>query len=119
MLFQTASTIKEAVAREYPVLASKHLHTFKNHLMNYVISHTTYLNTQFYYYVFLIRLSLEPFVRQQLLQALAVMIKCAWLDNTPQDRLVIIDSIAQLLQMGGYPVCHIFIFQSSSSSSLW
>jgi hypothetical protein len=47
-------------------------------------------------------------VRQQLLQALAVMIKCAWLDSSELERQAIVDSIADLITRNAAQVSFTF-----------
>ncbi|ELU09303.1 hypothetical protein CAPTEDRAFT_151878 [Capitella teleta] len=83
VLFHAASTLKEAVIREWSLLSSDHIQSLRSSLLAFV--------TQ--------RSQLQPYVREQILATLAVIVKRARLDTNEGSSGVLTD-IARLVGSG-------------------
>lgn len=85
MLFQSASTIREAVIREWLLLPAEEKTELRSYLLHYLTSHP----------------SLTPYVRSQVLHTVAVLVKRATLEVDCQQMFgAVLDSVAQLLASG-------------------
>ncbi|XP_070568372.1 exportin-4-like isoform X2 [Ptychodera flava] len=84
VLFQAASTIKEAVAREWMLLDKSDIESMRTFLLRYV--------TQ--------KPHLQNYVREQILQAVAVIVKRGTVDHKISDRERIYNDVSELISSG-------------------
>lgn len=85
VLFQAAATIKESIVREWTLLGGQDIETLRSFLLHYVISHS----------------SLQAYVREQILQAVAVIFKRATVSNCDAiDKESIFNNVTQLISSG-------------------
>ncbi|XP_002740804.1 exportin-4-like [Saccoglossus kowalevskii] len=110
VLFQAASTIKEAVAREWSLLDMSEVESMRSFLLRYV--------TQ--------KPHLQSYVREQILQAVAVIVKRGTVDHKTTEREGIYNDVTELIASGDSSLqlvaCSILIallneYSSSSRSS--
>ena len=82
VLFQSISTIREAVIREWPILPAEEKVELRGYLMQYLTSHP----------------SLAPYVRSEVLHTVALLVKRSTLEvNCEQLFGSVLDSAAQML----------------------
>ncbi|XP_077977331.1 exportin-4-like [Glandiceps talaboti] len=84
VLFQAASTIKEGVAREWVLLDKVQVESMRSFLLRYVME----------------KPQLQSYVRQQILQAVAVIVKRGTVDQKADDRHRIYDDVSELIHSG-------------------
>ncbi|KAJ3287085.1 Exportin-4 [Borealophlyctis nickersoniae] len=80
--FHAAGAIKEAIAREYNLHPKAEIHALRDWLIAYVLRWTD---------------RLEHYVLQSLLQAVAVIVKRGWLDESVEDRESLFQKVTELL----------------------
>lgn len=85
VLFQSISTIREAVIREWPILPPEEKVELRGYLMQYLTSHP----------------SVAPYVRNQVLHIVALLVKRATLEVNCEELFgSVLDSVAQMLSSG-------------------
>jgi len=68
--FHVASTIKEAIVREYGIMTPTDIEAWKSFLVEYLVQQPSIL----------------PYARETLAQALAVIVKRSWLESNQQQK---------------------------------
>lgn len=84
VLFQVASTLKESVVREWSLLQPGDAESLRNFLLHYVTSNV----------------HLQNYVREQMLQAVAVIVKRGTVDAPSANRENLFNDITQLVSSG-------------------
>ncbi|XP_038078024.1 exportin-4-like isoform X2 [Patiria miniata] len=84
VLFQAASTIKEAAVREWILLGKKEIESMQSFLLKYVMQNT----------------KLQNYVREQILQAVAVIFKRGTMDMKDTGRDALFADVSQMIASG-------------------
>jgi hypothetical protein len=84
VLFEAAGLIKEALIRDWSLLQESDILSLRQYLLDYVLNH----------------LSLAPFVRERILQVIAVMVKRGSVEDFGIERSSIVAEIENLIING-------------------
>lgn len=88
VLFESAGLIKVALIREWNSLPTDDLSSLKQYLWHYIVSKPT----------------LAPFVRERILQVIAIMVKRKSVEDLGEDRKIILNEIEALMMNGNLPI---------------
>ncbi|CAG5123634.1 unnamed protein product [Candidula unifasciata] len=83
-LFQAATTIKEAIIRDWSLMSSDSVEALRSFLLRYITNHIT----------------LQSFVREQILQTVAVILKRATLDKKGKSCDRLFEDVSTLISSG-------------------
>ncbi|CAI9742263.1 exportin-4-like isoform X1 [Octopus vulgaris] len=84
VLFQAATTIKEGVVREWLLLSSEQIESLRSFLLRFITQHV----------------SLQSYVREQILQTVAVILKRGTIDEKGASRESLFDDVTRLVSSG-------------------
>ncbi|KAK3097618.1 hypothetical protein FSP39_011440 [Pinctada imbricata] len=84
VLFQAATTIKEAIIREWSLLAGEDIESLRSFLLQYITQH----------------ISLQSYVREQVLQTVAVILKRGTIDTKGASQDSLFHDVSQLVSSG-------------------
>lgn len=87
VIFETASTLKEALIREWKDLSESELLELRQYLLEYTMQKPT----------------LAPFVRERILQVIAIMVKRGSVNDFGLERGKILQDVEQLIMSGDLP----------------
>lgn len=90
VLFEAAGLLKDALIREWKTIPDGDLKSWKTYLLNYVVTKT----------------SLSAFVRERILQVVAIMVKRGSVEDLGADRGQILTEVEHLV-VGGSPACQV------------
>ena len=97
VLFESAGVIKIALIREWPMLPPEDIVSLRQYLLNYIMNKPT----------------LAPFVRERILQVIAIMVKRGSVEDFGQERRQILNEVEALIMSGNMPRVNCFNFISS------
>ena len=90
VLFESAGVIKAALIREWSMLPAEDIISLRQYLLHYIISKPT----------------LAPFVRERILQVIAIMVKRGSVEDLGEERRHILNEVEGLIMSGDMPrVC--------------
>ncbi|GAB1608778.1 exportin-4-like [Argonauta hians] len=84
VLFQAATTIKEGVVREWLLLSSEQIESLRSFLLRFITQH----------------ISLQSYVREQILQTVAVILKRGTIDEKGASRESLFEDVTRLVSSG-------------------
>lgn len=84
VLFQAATTIKESVVREWLLLSSEDIESLRSFLLHFITQHV----------------SLQSYVREQILQTVAVILKRGTIDEKGASRESLFQDVTRLVNSG-------------------
>lgn len=87
VLFESAGVIKTALIREWPTLQPSDIASLRQYLLHYIISKPT----------------LAPFVRERILQVIAIIIKRGSVEDLGAQRKEILNEVEGLIMNGDLP----------------
>lgn len=88
--FEATGVIKIALIREWSMIPEADISSLRQYLLHYIISRPT----------------LAPFVRERILQVIAIMVKRGSVEDLGKDREEILNEVEQLIVSGDMPrVC--------------
>ncbi|XP_014203920.1 exportin-4-like [Copidosoma floridanum] len=87
VLFESAGVIKAALIREWTLLQQSDIHSLRQYLLHYIISKPT----------------LAPFVRERILQVIAIMVKRGSVEDLGEERKEILNEVEGLIMGGDLP----------------
>lgn len=87
VLFESAGVIKAALIREWPLLQQTDIASLRQYLLHYIISKPT----------------LAPFVRERILQVIAIMVKRGSVEDLGEERKEILNEVEGLIMSGDLP----------------
>ncbi|XP_015117470.1 exportin-4 [Diachasma alloeum] len=84
VLFEAAGLVKAALVREWNLLPSSDIISFRQYLLHYIISKPT----------------LAPFVRERILQVIAIMVKRGSIEDNGEERRAILNEVEGMVMSG-------------------
>ncbi|KAJ8315064.1 hypothetical protein KUTeg_007214 [Tegillarca granosa] len=84
VLFQAATTVKESVIREWSLLSAEDIESLRSFLLRFITQHIT----------------LQSYVREQILQTVAVILKRGTIDTKGASRDSLFEDVTQLVASG-------------------
>lgn len=84
VLFETAGLFKDGLVRDWQALSKADVHGLRTYLLSYVIQNP----------------ALAPFVRERIVQVVAIIIKRQSIDDLGEDRKVVLAEVEQII-LGG------------------
>ena len=87
MLFETAGVLKIALIREWPMLQQSDIVSLRQYLLRYIINKPT----------------LAPYVRERMLQVIAIIVKRGSVDDLGEERKELLNEVENLIRSGDLP----------------